>query len=190
MFRASFFKGGKTMPYRRRLAILAALLAFAPAAEGHVVADPSEGPENGYFRTAFRVTHGCAGTATVAVTITIPPGVLSAKPQPKPGWTISMTRRPLDPPMPDGHGGKITEAVATVTWRGGPLPNDQFDEFGLSLRLPAGKAGTTLWFPAVQECERGENRWTEIPAEGQRWSDVKWPSPFVRLRGAPSGHQH
>ena len=172
------------------VAALAAVLTAAAVAEAHVVAEPNEGPAGAYFRTAFRVSHGCGSAATTAVTVTLPPGALSAKPQAKPGWTITLTKRPVDPPVPGGHGSMITETIDTITWRGGPLANEHFDEFGLSLKLPAGPGGATLWFPVVQQCESGENRWVEIPAEGQRWGDLKLPAPFVRLRAAPGGHQH
>jgi uncharacterized protein YcnI len=172
-----------------RLAALAAALA-APAAHAHIVAEPNEGPAGSYFRTAFRVSHGCGVAATVALTVTLPPGTLAVKPQAKPGWTITITRRPVDPPVAGGHGSSITETVDTVTWRGGPLPHEHFDEFGLSLKLPEAPDGTVLWFPAVQQCETGETRWVEIPAEGQRWGDLKSPAPFVRLRAVPAGHRH
>jgi uncharacterized protein YcnI len=174
-----------------RIAALGAALSLALIGPGHahVVADPNEGPAGGYFRTAFRISHGCDAAATTAVTITLPPGTLAVKPQAKPGWTVSITRRPLDPPVPGGHGAGISETVDTVTWRGGPLSPEQFDEFGLSLKLPAGAGGAVLWFPTVQTCEQGENRWVEIPAAGQRRGDLKAPAPFVRLRAAPAAHQ-
>ncbi|WP_119422355.1 YcnI family protein [Desertibaculum subflavum] len=173
-----------------RIAALTAALTAPAVGQAHIVAEPNEGPAGGYFRTAFRIPHGCAGSATIAVTITLPPGTLAVKPQAKPGWAITLTKRPVDLPVPGGHGTTITETVDTVTWRGGPLPNEHFDEFGLSLKLPAGPAGATLWFATVQQCERGESRWVEIPAEGQKWGDLKAPAPFVRLRAAPATHQH
>ena len=160
-------------PFLRACALGAPLaLAAAPAA-AHVVADPNEGPAGGYFRTALRISHGCGEAATVAVRVTIPEGVASAKPQAKPGWTIEIVRR--NPAAP----GRVDEIV----WRGGPLPADQFDEFGLALKLPDG-AGRTIYFPTVQECEAGAHRWTAIPKPGEKWGDLKEPAPFVRLAPA------
>jgi len=174
-------------------AVAFAGLALIPAlARAHVVADPDEGAAAGYLRTAFRVTHGCKGSPTTAVTIRLPEGVVSAKPMPKPGWTIEIKTRPLDPPVDSGHGFKIREATSEVTWRGGDLDNAQFDEFVLMLRLPdlpLGKAGETIYFPTVQVCEKGENAWTGIPAAGQKWHDLAEPAPFVKIK-VGGGHAH
>jgi periplasmic copper chaperone A len=57
--------------------LAAAFTAISAAA--HVVAEPNKGPAGGYFRTFFRVTHGCHGSPTIAVRITIPDGVQSVK---------------------------------------------------------------------------------------------------------------
>jgi periplasmic copper chaperone A len=167
----------------------AALSAMLPPAFAHTIADPNEGVAGAYLRTAFRVTHGCKGSPTVAVTIRIPEAVVQAKPMPKPGWTIEIKTRPLDPPVDSGHGFKIRSAVTEVTWRGGPLDNAHFDEFVVSLRLPDGPA-QTLYFPTTQICEQGRNEWTEIPKEGQRWHELPGPAPFILLKKAGAGHAH
>ncbi len=173
----------------RATAVAFAGLALMPAlARAHSTADPSEGTAGGYLRSAFRVTHGCKGSATTAVTIRLPEGVLSAKPMPKAGWTIEIRTRPLETPVDSGHGFKIREAVTEVTWTGGRLENAHFDEFVLSMRLPD-KPGTTLYFPVVQICEKGSNDWTGIPAAGQKWGDLPEPAPFIVLKKAV-GHAH
>lgn len=168
-----------------KLALAAAIaagtaLSALTAAHAHVTANPNEAPADSYFRTALRVGHGCTGSPTIAVRVKIPDGVLAAKPQVKPGWTIEIKMRKLDKPVDAGHGRMISEAVDEIAWRGGKLPDAYFDEFGLSLRLPA-KAGETLYFPVVQECEQGVHRWIEIPASGQKWEDLREPAPFIRL---------
>ena len=171
-------------------AVAFAGLVLMPAlARAHSTADPSEGTAGGHFRTTFRVTHGCKGSPTTAVTIRIPEGVLSAKPMPKAGWTIEIKTRPLDLPVDSGHGYKIREAVTEVTWTGGRLENAHFDEFVVSMRLPD-KPGTTLYFPMVQICEKGSSNWIGIPAAGQKWGDLPEPAPFVTLKKAGGGHAH
>ncbi len=173
----------------RATAVAVAGLALMPGlARAHSIADPSEGTAGGYFRAAFRVTHGCKGSPTTAVTIRIPEGVLQAKPMPKAGWTIEIKTRPLDPPVDSGHGVKIRDAVTEVTWTGGRLENAHFDEFVLSMRLPD-KPGATLYFPMVQTCEKGLHDWTGIPAAGQKWGDLPEPAPFITLKKA-AGHAH
>ena len=158
----------------------ALLVAAAGAAHAHVTANPNEAPANGYFRTALRIGHGCAGSPTIAVRVKIPDGVTAVKPQVKPGWTVEIKMRTLDKPADAGHGRTVGETVDEIAWRGGPLPDAHFDEFGLSMRLPA-KAGQTVYFPLVQECEQGVHRWIEIPAAGQKWDDLREPAPFIRL---------
>ena len=158
---------------------LAGLLVHGTA-WAHVTASPNEAVAGSYFTTSFTVPHGCDGAATVAVRIKIPEGVSDVKPQMKPGWQASTTMRKLEAPLKDDHGNVVTEVVDEVAWRGGPLPNAFYDSFGLLMKLPATK-GATLYFPTVQECEKGVHRWIEIPAAGQQWHDLKEPAPFVRL---------
>jgi uncharacterized protein YcnI len=161
------------------LAAAAALLAHG-AAHAHVTVNPNEAPADSYFRTSFRVGHGCAGSPTVAVRVRIPDGVFSVRPQVKPGWTIEIKMRKLATPVDIGHGRQVTETVDEIAWRGGPLQDAHFDEFGLMMRLPA-RPDALLYFPVVQECEQGVHRWIEIPAPGQARESLKEPAPFVTL---------
>lgn len=164
----------------RLLPVLAALVVCAGStAQAHVVAQPAEGSADSYFATAFRVSHGCNGSATTAVKIAIPEGIDSIKPQAKPGWTITQSKQTLDTPRAGAHG-SIREIVTEIVWRGGPLPDDQFDTFPVVMRLPA-KDGP-LYFKTTQECESGSMAWAEIPAAGQAWNDMKQPAPVVRVQ--------
>lgn len=157
-----------------------ACAAAAPAA-AHVTANPNEAPAGSYFRTALRVSHGCKDAPTVAVRVKLPEGVASVKPQAKPGWRIEIKMRKLDRPIQAGHGHAVHEVVDEVAWRGGPLPNEHFDEFGLLMRLPDAP-GAVLWLPTVQECEGGAaRRWINVPAANQKWGDLEEPAPFVKL---------
>jgi uncharacterized protein YcnI len=170
----------------RACAGMAFALAFALAgadARAHVTAQPNEGIAGAYVQTAFTVPHGCEGTATVAVRIKIPDGVIAVKPQFKPGWEIGISKRKLETPIDAGHGTMISDTVDEVTWRGGPLPDSMYDTFGLVMKLPDA-ADRTLYFPLVQECERGVHRWIGIPAAGQKWNDIREPAPFIRLKPA------
>jgi uncharacterized protein YcnI len=167
-----------------RAAAVAFCLAFSHAAFAHVTATVNDGAAGSYFQTGFRVPHGCSGSATIAVRVKIPDGVIAVKPQMKPGWTIEIKRRTLPQPIDAGHGVKIVETVDEVIWRGGPLADAYYDDFGLTMKLPDA-AGRTLWFPLVQECEQGVHRWIEIPAPGQKWDDLREPAPFVKVRTAP-----
>ena len=160
--------------------LVAAGSALAGAAGAHVTASPDSAKSGSYFTTSFTVPHGCSGAATVAVRIKLPDGVADVKPQMKPGWTVEVITRKLPSPEHDAHGNTITEVADQVAWRGGPLPDNLYDTFGVLMKLPD-KAGATLYFPTVQECQTGVHRWIEIPAAGQQWHDLAEPAPFVKL---------
>ena len=174
---------------RATLVAFAGLALLPVLARAHIVADPAEGPAGAYLRTAFRITHGCKGSPTVAVTIRLPDGVLSAKPMPKPGWTVAIKTRPLDKPVAGQHGTAIREAVTEVAWQGGRLENAQFDEFVVMVALPD-RAGETLYFPTVQTCEKGANNWTGIPAAGQNAHDLSEPAPSITVTPPEGRHAH
>jgi uncharacterized protein YcnI len=38
-----------------------------------------------------------------------------------------------------------------------------------------------MYFPVVQECEKGAHRWIEIPATGKSSSDYPEPAPALKL---------
>ncbi|MDR3508681.1 MAG: YcnI family protein [Caulobacteraceae bacterium] len=163
-------------------AAVAAVLAGVGGAQAHVVLSQTEARPGAYYAGEFRVGHGCAGSATTALTVTIPAGIISAKPQPKAGWSLEILREPLAAPITGEGGQVIRERVKSITWRG-RLPDAEFDAFGISAKLP-NMAGP-LYFPTVQTCEAGENRWTDIPGPGQAWHDVRHPAPVINIAPAP-----
>lgn len=160
-------------------ALGACLLALiAPLAHAHVTLDTPQAPALGYVRIAIRVPHGCEGAATTGLRMQVPDGVTAVKPQPKPGWVLTVV--PDEVPAPAG-GHDAAPPVREVNWRGGPLPDAYFEEFVLRVRMPDGP-GQTVWFPFVQECEGGKvSRWIERPAEGQTLDQLRMPAYPVRL---------
>jgi uncharacterized protein YcnI len=165
-------------------AAAAALLAMPASA--HVTLDPPHAAADSYFKVNVRVPHGCEGSPTLRVRVRIPDGVLGIKPQPKPGWEVSTVKAKLAEPIKDSHGRTITEVVREVVWSGGKLLDEHYDEFGIHMKLPD-KPNTVLYFPAVQECEKGVHRWIEIPEPGKTARDYKEPAPALRL-GPKVGH--
>jgi uncharacterized protein YcnI len=166
----------------RRATLLAFAAAAAPAA-AHVALLQREAPAHSYYKAVLQITHGCKGSPTVRVRVRLPEGVLSVKPQPKPGWKVETTKVKLAKPIDDGHGGKITEGVGEVAWSGGSLADEHFDEFTVLMRLP-NRPGTTIYFPVVQDCEQGAHRWIEIPGPGKSAGDYREPAPALRLTPA------
>jgi uncharacterized protein YcnI len=150
---------------RSKLILSALLLSAAPALAHVVIANP-QGKAGSTFIAGFRVGHGCAGSPTTTLTVTVPESIVTARPQPKAGWTLSMTHAKLATPVV-GEGGPITERVSSITWSGGVLPADQYDEFVVMLRLPD-MAGV-LNVPVLQTCQKGAENWAELPdASGKR----------------------
>jgi uncharacterized protein YcnI len=161
-----------------------ALAAATPCAWAHVTLERGQAPADSYFKAVLQVPHGCKSSPTVAVRVRIPEGVMSVKPQPKPGWTLKITRTTLAQPVDAGHGRMATERVSEVAWSGGLLADEHFDEFKMMMKLPD-RPGTTLYLPVVQECKQGVQRWIETPTDGKAASELEAPAPALQLIPKP-----
>lgn len=174
--------------------LLTLLLAAAGAAQAHIVLDQAEAPAGSAYRAAFRVGHGCAGAATRQIVLTLPAGLRGAKPQPKPGWTLTLRRAKLAQPY-ESHGRQIDEELAEVSWSARSeadyLQDDWVDEFVLRAQLPQ-QAGP-LWFKLRQVCTQGESNWSELPTDGAGTSTRGLKQPAVLLMLSPAAapaHAH
>jgi uncharacterized protein YcnI len=166
--------------------VAAVALAAAPAC-AHVSLEAKQATIGSSYKAVFAVSHGCAGSATVRIRVQIPEGVIVAKPAPKAGWNVEAVSGKYAGEY-DYHGSKLSEGVKEVVWSGGKLPDHNHDEFVVSTYLTTGlKPDSTLYFPVVQECERGVNRWIDIPKEGAdvHGHDSKSPAPGVKLMSKP-----
>lgn len=157
--------------------MLAAALSVAGAASAHVSLTPPSAVAGSYQVLRFGIGHGCNGKATTSLRVEIPASVATARPQPKPGWTLSMEHAPS------------MDAVGAVVWQGG-LPPDEFDEFLILAKLPADQG--PIAFPVIQTCGADEVRWTDsVEPGGPR---PQHPAPTLLLTpAAPSpeaGHEH
>jgi len=165
-----------------RAALLAAAFALPAStpspAWAHVTLETQAAPAGTYYRATFRVPHGCDGNATLRVQVVLPEGVTGARPMPKAGWrlvTVSRAGQPADA----GHG--AAPELAEVVWEGGRLEDAHYDEFVIRFRLPD-RPGELLYIPVTQSCERDTSAaWVEIPAEGRRITDYRFPAPALRL---------
>jgi uncharacterized protein YcnI len=157
--------------------VLAGLLqATSAAALAHVTLEQPQAPAGSYYKAVFRVGHGCEGSPTIGLTVTLPPGVTGAKPMPKAGWSLATRVEKLTQPY-QSHGRTVTEDVAAVSWRGGPLLDAHYDEFVIRLRLP--ETPGPLFFKVAQFCEQGRIDWADIPAEGRTLRDYKTPAAVL-----------
>jgi uncharacterized protein YcnI len=153
-------------------AAAAAALALAATASAHVTLNPPEWEAEGFARFAIRVPTERPDASTTKVVVKLPEGVFFVSFQPKPGWKREVKMAKLDEPV-DLFGDKVTERVDTVTWSGGRIRPGEFDEFGISLRMPS--EGEELVFAAVQTYSSGEVvRWIGEP-------DAEQPAPRVKV---------
>jgi periplasmic copper chaperone A len=164
------------------LAALAAVLASAGLASAHVSVSSPDAAAGGYGKVVFRVPNESDTASTVKIRVQIPtdPPLASVSVQPVPGWTATTTKTPLDPPVTDDDGNKITEAVSVVEFAadsGGIMPG-QFQEFALS-GGPFPKADS-LTFPVVQSYSDGsESAWIDPTVDGQ--PEPEHPAPVLSL---------
>ena len=186
-----FFKAVKVSPGVRKY-LTAALFCIAslPAA-AHVTLEYQVANAGSYYKASFKVGHGCGTSPVKQMVVTIPTGVQGAKPMPKAGWALEVTRTKLAEPRQD-HGKAILEEVSRISWTAKTpadyLQNDWYDEFVLQARLPA-KAGMLYW-PVSQICEEGKVDWAEVPKPGQKMSELKNPAVALELMPVGGGSEH
>jgi uncharacterized protein YcnI len=172
---------------RRFLLGAAGALIITSGALAHVTLETREAPVGASYKAVLRVPHGCDGTATTAIRVRLPDGVIGVKPMPKSGWQLGTIIGKYSKPY-TLRGAKVTEGVSEIAWSGGKLPDAHYDEFvfmgALAEELEAGK---TIYFPVVQECEKGVHRWIEIPKGGEHSGNdghsegSPEPAPGLRL---------
>ena len=164
----------------KSLTLGAALLAFsASGAFAHMTLATPETPAGSTYKALFQVPHGCDGAATTKIRVQIPEGMIAVKPQPKAGWTLETVKGAYAKAY-DYYGTQVSEGVKEVIWSGGNLPDEFYDEFLLRGTLTADiAAGTTLYFPVIQECGAASEAWIEIPVAGQ--DEPALPAPGVKI---------
>ena len=130
---------------------------------------------------AAQKTAYCEGSATTAIRIRLPEGIITVNPMPKPGWKLDTVsgKYPLSYSL---GGAKVSEGVTEVRWSGGNLPDTFYDEFVFTSAIANElEPGKTIYFPVVQECEKGVHRWIETPAVGRPHDESSEPAPGLRL---------
>jgi uncharacterized protein YcnI len=166
------------MPRRTIVPLVAAALILTPAAAAHVTIDPDAVPADSFARFDIRVPNERDNASTTKLAVKLPKGLVEVSFQPKPGWKRSVTMEKLAEPV-TVEGETVSEQVGTVTWQGGKIAPGEFDEFGLSAKVPD-EPGAKLTFPAVQTYSNGEVvRWIGAP-------DADEPAPQVTLEAAPA----
>jgi uncharacterized protein YcnI len=174
--------------------LVSSLLFAAPGAHAHIVLEQKSATAGSYHKATFMVGHGCDGSPTTGIEIEMPEPMAVVKPMPKPGWQLVTRTAPPAVPL-SLHGQPVTEAVSRVIWKGGSLPDSQYDEFVLLLQLS--KRSGPLYFKVMQSCETGRSDWVEIPADsqvagesGRQGGRLKWPAPVLEVQPAVAPAHH
>jgi uncharacterized protein YcnI len=167
-------------------AVLGAMLfAACGPASAHVTLEVQEATAGSAYKAVLRVPHGCEGAPTTKITVQIPEGFIAAKPMPHAGWTIEIVKGKYAKAY-DYFGSQLEEGPKQVTWSGGSLPDEYYDEFVLRGTFAASLPAGMIYFPVVQECDGGKaERWIEIPAEGKNADDYEFPAPGLNLLAKP-----
>ncbi len=164
-----------------RAAVAAAtILAAAVPATAHITLETREVKAGATVKFVLRVPHGCSGSATTAVRLAIPDWLSAVKPQPKPGWELSVVAASDEHTGSTGGHESHGDPVKEIAWTGGNLPDAYYDEFVFRAAVSR-DAPEVAYVPIVQECEAGTDRWIEIPAQGGSTGNLKHPAPSVRV---------
>lgn len=167
-------------------ATVAVLLTVAAStAFAHVTVNPKTATAGSYTALTFRVPTESDTASTVSIAVTLPtdhpfPSVSARQ---MPGWTATMTKVTLDPPVTEGRF-TLEEAVSTVTWTaddGVGIKPGEFAEFALSVGpvpdVPA------ITFPSAQTYSDGTVvDWDEISDDGG--SEPEHPAPVLTVAAA------
>lgn len=156
-----------------------AVFTGASASFAHITLQDGAAAAGAGYRATLRVGHGCDGSATTALRVTVPAGFNGAQPMPKAGWTVST---------------RTTEGVLEISWiangAANALPDAFYDEFVLRGTTP--QAPGPLWFKVLQTCEKGVKEWAEVPASGTSTEGLKSPAVLLEVLDiqAAGGHSH
>ncbi|MGM1030286.1 MAG: YcnI family protein [Actinomycetota bacterium] len=153
----------------------AALVLLAPtAASAHVHVTPSSTEAGSTSELAFSFGHGCDGSPTTGVAVTIPEEIAAVGLIANPGWEVAV----------DTAGGAAGDPRVVRFTADEPLPDGIRETLELEVTLPDGVAdGTELAFPALQTCEVGETDWSSVDQEADA------PAPILTI-GEAAEHGH
>ncbi len=143
------------------------MLATVPAS-AHVTITPSTTAAGATAELRVEIPHGCAESATTAITIRMPEEVTDVRASGTDRWAV------------DQAADSLTYSTDT------PLPDGEHAEVALSVRLPD-DAGATLDFPVVQRCEVGEAAWTEVAEHAEGHDDLERPAPVLVVTEGKGG---
>ena len=165
------------------------VISASTAAFAHAGIVPASAANGASVKAVITIPHGCDGAATDSVSVKLPEGFVNAKPMAKPGWQIVIAKGDYSRPY-DDHGKPVTAGALEITWSGGALPDDQFDEFTIQGQFQGFDAETPAIFVTTQKCGTAEVSWSELPAPGQSPHALEHPAPTILVTPAASSGEH
>lgn len=119
------------------------------------------------------VPHGCKGSPTLRLRMRIPQAVSSVAAHAKDGWSAQVVG---------------ADSARELVWSGF-LPDREIGRFTFSAQLAPGlKPNSLIYFPLVQECETGVERWIDVQGkpssdalDSELHDDATSPAPSLRL---------
>jgi len=163
------------------------LIMTSTSTMAHPVFENSTAQAGVVFKAELMITHGCGNSPTVKVIVDVPEDVLKITPQIKDGWSIETKESHLETPR-EVFGMTRTKYTSQIIWSGGSVPVDYFDVFSFIVIPPANAA--TLYFPTIQVCEEGEDRYTTIPDAENVGEHIPGGAPSVLVVEAADGGGH
>lgn len=148
----------------------ATIIAGSPVALAHVSVTPGSVVPGERATVLFRVPNERDDAATVRLEVVFPADhpITGATPSALPGWTATVAKE---------------NTVSSIVWTGGPIQPGTYQEFPVSIAVPA-ESGT-LTFKALQTYSTGEVvRWIDATEEGQ--PEPEHPAPTVTVAKPPA----
>lgn len=180
------------------------MLLLFQAARAHITLNPNYGAESGgHFYTEISVPHGHTGLHTTRLSVNIPRGIASAKPEALAGWRVNVTHYQLETPRVS-HGSLVTLGPERIVYEAetpaAALDDQHSMRIGLQLQLACdfvdevqddyqGSASVwqnerTLWFavhqyssPSGSLVPAAVHNWTGALKDGGDGSSPPWNPP-------------
>ncbi|HTN56413.1 MAG TPA: DUF1775 domain-containing protein [Microbacterium sp.] len=159
-------------PLRRGALAAAIACAFAvavpAAASAHVGVSPDHIPAGSSTLLTFSFSHGCEGSPTTALRVTMPEGIGNAWPTFDSDWSADIDKNE-------------SGAVSAVTFTAAePVAEGLRGMVGLTV-ITDKHAADQLVFPVEQRCVTGVNEWTQVAEDGEDPHSLEAPAPVVAL---------
>jgi len=162
--------------------ITAIALGVAAPAWAHVTIDPKQAPAGSDAELTFSAPNEMDNANTTQLQVFFPTDhpIAAANVKPIPGWTFSVQMMQVTTPI-STDSGNVTQAVQSVTWTGGAIKPGEFQQFTVSVGLPAN--ATSLEFKTIQTYDNGQVvRWIDTTPKNGPAPDH--PAPVITLTKA------